>query len=139
MHPLINTWKTVGIINKDNVVNKVTRLTAAQSAAVILSCFDHLCTINLLALKGSLPVTHIRACPKAAHRPPVLVYKTYEFERTVLRLFSLSTFTLKPPQLTLAHLASIIFSLTCLALAHLLLFINYLHLKSIVESLTAST
>jgi hypothetical protein len=59
----------MGMINKDNVTNKVTRLTVAQSAAVILSRFDYLRTNNLLALKGSLPVTRIRACPKAAHRP----------------------------------------------------------------------
>jgi hypothetical protein len=29
MCPLINMWKTMGIINKDNTINKVTRLTAA--------------------------------------------------------------------------------------------------------------
>jgi hypothetical protein len=51
-------WKTMGIINKDNVINKVTRLAAVQSTAVILSRFDHPCTIKLLALKGPLPVTH---------------------------------------------------------------------------------
>jgi hypothetical protein len=68
-HPLINMWKTVGIINKGDMTNKVIRLTAAQSAAVILSHFDHLCTINPPALKGSPPVTRIRACPKAVHRP----------------------------------------------------------------------
>jgi hypothetical protein len=34
-------WKTVGIINKDNMVNKFTRLTAAQSIAVILSVETH--------------------------------------------------------------------------------------------------
>jgi hypothetical protein len=62
-------WKTMGIINEDKEVNKVMRLTAAQSAAVILSCFDHPYIIDLLALKGSPPVTHIRACPKAVHRP----------------------------------------------------------------------
>jgi hypothetical protein len=72
MRPLINTWKTVGIINKDNVINKVTRLTTAQSTAVILLRFDHLCTIDPPALKGSLPVTRIRACPKAVHRPPCI-------------------------------------------------------------------
>jgi hypothetical protein len=72
MHLLINTWKTMGIINKDNMINQVTRLTMAQSTAVILSHFDHPYTINLLALKGSLSVTHIRACPKAVHRPPCI-------------------------------------------------------------------
>jgi hypothetical protein len=72
MRPLINTWRTVGKINKDNIINKVTRLTAAQSIAVMISYFDHLRTNNLLALKGSLPVTHIRACPKAVHRPPCI-------------------------------------------------------------------
>ena len=72
MCPLINMWKTMGIINEDKEVNKVMRLTAAQSAAVILSCFDHPYTISPPALKGSLPVTHIRACPKAAHRPPCI-------------------------------------------------------------------
>jgi hypothetical protein len=72
MRPLINMWKTVGIINKGDAINKVTRLTAAQSAAVILLCFDHPCTINPLALKESLPVTHISVCPKAAHRPPYI-------------------------------------------------------------------
>jgi hypothetical protein len=71
-HLLINMWKTVGVINKDNAINKVTRLTAAQSTAVILSRFDHLCTNSLLALKGPLLVTRIRACPKAAHRPPCI-------------------------------------------------------------------
>jgi hypothetical protein len=69
---LINMWKTMGIINKDNAINRVTRLTVAQSAAVILSCFDHPCAINPPALKGSLPVTRIRACPKAVHRPPCI-------------------------------------------------------------------
>jgi hypothetical protein len=72
MCPLISMWKTVGLINKGDVINKVTKLTAAQSAAVILLCFDHLCTINPLALKGSLPVTRIRACPEAVHRPPCI-------------------------------------------------------------------
>jgi hypothetical protein len=72
MCPLTDMWKTMGMINKGNTTNKVTRLTAAQSAAVILSHFDHLHTINLLALKGSPPVTCIRACPKAAHRPPCI-------------------------------------------------------------------
>jgi hypothetical protein len=70
--PLINTWKTVGQINKDNATNKVTRLTVAQSAAVILSPFDHPCINNLPALKGPSPVTRIRACPKAVHRPPCI-------------------------------------------------------------------
>jgi hypothetical protein len=71
-HPLINTWKTMGKINKDNAVNQVTRLTAAQSAVVMLSRFDHLCTSNRPALKGPPPVTRIRACPRAAHRPPCI-------------------------------------------------------------------
>ena len=70
--PLINTWKTVGKINKDNAVNQVIRLTAAQSAVVKLSRFDHPCVNNLPALKGSPPVIHTRACPKAAHRPPCI-------------------------------------------------------------------
>jgi hypothetical protein len=72
MRPLINTWKTMGQINKDNAINKVTRLTPVQSTAVILSRFDHPYINNLLALKGPSPVTHIRACPKAAHRPPCI-------------------------------------------------------------------
>jgi hypothetical protein len=72
MCPLIYTWKTVGIINKNNATNKVTRLTVAQSIAVMLSHIDHPRTINLPALKGSLPVIHIRACPKAVHRPPCI-------------------------------------------------------------------
>jgi hypothetical protein len=72
MHPLINTWKTVGTINKGDAINQGTRLTAAQSVAVVLSCFDHPCTNNLPALKGSSPVICIRACPKAAHRPPCI-------------------------------------------------------------------
>ena len=71
-HPLINTWKTVGKINKDNTINRVTRLVAAQSAAVMLPRLDHPCTNNLPALKESLPVTCIRACPKAVHRPPCI-------------------------------------------------------------------
>jgi hypothetical protein len=71
-HPLISMWKTMRMVNRDNMINNVTRLTAVQSTAVILSHFDHPCTINLPALKGSLPVTHIRACPKAAHRPPCI-------------------------------------------------------------------
>jgi hypothetical protein len=70
--PLNNIWKTMGIINRDNTINKVMKLAVAQSAAVILSCFDHPYTIKLPALKGSLPVTHIRACPKAVHRPPCI-------------------------------------------------------------------
>jgi hypothetical protein len=69
---LINTWKTVGKINKDSTINQVTRPTAAQSAAVKLSRFDHPRTNNLPALKGSPPVIHIRACPKVAHRPPCI-------------------------------------------------------------------
>jgi hypothetical protein len=72
MRLLINTWKTVGTINKGDVVNQGMRLTAAQSVAVILSCFDHPHTNNLLALKGSSSVTHSKACPKAAHRPPYI-------------------------------------------------------------------
>jgi hypothetical protein len=71
-HPLINTWKTVGQINKDNVTNKVTRRTVVQSVAVILSHFDHPHSNNSLALKGPSPVTRIRACHKAAHRPPCI-------------------------------------------------------------------
>ena len=70
--PLINTWKTVGKINKDNAVNQVMRLTAAQSAVVRLSRFDHPCANKLPALKGSPPVNRIRACPNAAHRPPYI-------------------------------------------------------------------
>jgi hypothetical protein len=72
MRPLINTWKTVGKINKDNTVNQVMRLTVAQSAVVRLSRFDHPCANKLPALKGSPPVTCSRACPKAAHRPPCI-------------------------------------------------------------------
>jgi hypothetical protein len=71
-HPLINMWRTMGQINGDNAINKVTRLTAAQSAAVMLSRFDHPHTNNPPALKVSLPVTRIRACPKAVHRPPCI-------------------------------------------------------------------
>jgi hypothetical protein len=71
-HLLTDMWKTMGMINKGNATNKVTRLTVAQSVAVILLCFDHLCTINLPALKGSPPVTCIRAYPKAVHRPPCI-------------------------------------------------------------------
>jgi hypothetical protein len=71
-HPLINMWKTMGKINKDSAANQVTRPTAVQSAVVKLSRFDHLCTNNLPALKGSPPVIHIRTCPKAAHRPPCI-------------------------------------------------------------------
>jgi hypothetical protein len=70
--PLINMWKTVGKINKDNVVNQVMRLTAAQSAVVKLSRFNHPCANKLPALKGSPPVTCSRACPKAVHRPPCI-------------------------------------------------------------------
>jgi hypothetical protein len=70
--PFINTWKTVGKINKDNAINQVIKLTAAQSAVVRLSCFDHPCTNKLPALKGSPPVTCSKACPKAAHRPPCI-------------------------------------------------------------------
>jgi hypothetical protein len=55
--PLVNTWKTVGKINRDNTINKVTRLTVAQSAAVMLLRFDHPRANKLLALKGSLSVT----------------------------------------------------------------------------------
>jgi hypothetical protein len=62
----------MGTINKDSVVNQGMRLTVAQSAARVLSCFDHPRTNNLLALKGPLPVTRMRACPKAAHRPPCI-------------------------------------------------------------------
>jgi hypothetical protein len=70
--PLINTWKTVGKINKDNAVNQVRRLTAAQSAVVRFSRFDHPCANKLPALKGSPPVTCNKACPKAVHRPPCI-------------------------------------------------------------------
>jgi hypothetical protein len=72
MRPLINTWKTVGKINKDNAINQVIRLTAAQSAVVKLSRFDHPCANKRPALKGSPPVTRSRACPKAVHRPPCI-------------------------------------------------------------------
>jgi hypothetical protein len=70
--PLINTWKTVGKINKNNAVDRVTRLTAAQSAVTMLSRFDHPCTNKLPALEESPPVTRNRACPKVAHRPPCI-------------------------------------------------------------------
>jgi hypothetical protein len=70
-HPLINTWKTVGKTNKDNAVNQVTRLTAAQCAVAKLSRFDHPCTDKLPALKALPPVTCNRACPKV-HRPPCI-------------------------------------------------------------------
>jgi hypothetical protein len=71
-HPLINMWKTVGRINKDNTINQVTRLTVAQSAAVRLPRLNHPRANKPPALKGSPPVTHNRACPKAAHRPPCI-------------------------------------------------------------------
>jgi hypothetical protein len=74
-YPLISIWKTVGTVNKDNTINNVIRLkslAAVQSIARTLSCFDHLYTINPPALKGSPPVIHIRACPKAVHRPPCI-------------------------------------------------------------------
>jgi hypothetical protein len=70
--PLINTWKTVGKINKESAVSRVTLLTAAQSAAVMLSRIDHPRTNNLPALTRTPPVIRIRACPKAAHRPPCI-------------------------------------------------------------------
>jgi hypothetical protein len=69
---LINMWKTVGTINKGDVINQVTRLAVEQSAAVMLSRLDHPHTNNLPALKGPLPVTRSRACPKAVHRPPCI-------------------------------------------------------------------
>jgi hypothetical protein len=75
MHLLIGMWKTMRTVNKDYVINNIARLrrvTVAQSTVEILSHFDHLCTIILLALNGSLPVTRIRACPKAVHRPPYI-------------------------------------------------------------------
>ena len=61
---------------------------------------------------------------------PVLVYKTCEFEQTVLRLFSCLPPPLEPSQLIAFKLLA--FSLLALAIAHLLLFINYLHLKALV-------
>jgi hypothetical protein len=75
MHLLISTWKIMKMINKDDIINNVTRLrrlTAVQPVARILSHFDHPYTIKPLALKGPLSVTHIRACPKAMHRPPCI-------------------------------------------------------------------
>jgi hypothetical protein len=70
--PLINTWKTVGKINKGSAVGRVTLLTAAQSAVVMLSRIDHPKTNNLPALTRTPPAIRIRACPKAAHRPPCI-------------------------------------------------------------------
>ena len=61
---------------------------------------------------------------------PVLVYKTCESERTVLRLFSCLPPPLEPTQLIVFKLFA--FSLLTLAVAHLLLYINYLHLKALV-------
>ena len=61
---------------------------------------------------------------------PVLVYKTHEFEQTVLRMFSCLPPPLEPTQLITFKLLT--FSLLTLALAHLLLFINYLYLKALV-------
>ena len=61
---------------------------------------------------------------------PVLVYKTCEFEQTVLRLFSYLPPPLEPTQLILFKLFA--FSLLALAIAHLILFINYLHLQAFV-------
>ena len=61
---------------------------------------------------------------------PVLVYKTCESERTVLRLFSCLPPTLDPHSLLAFKLLT--FSVLCLALAHLLLYINYLYIKSLV-------
>ena len=61
---------------------------------------------------------------------PVLVYKTCESERTVLRLFSCLPPSLEPTQLIIFKLFA--FSLLALAIAHLILFINYLHLQAYV-------
>jgi hypothetical protein len=49
--PLISMWKTIGTVNKDNVINNITRLrrsTVAQSTATILSSITerHLFTHN---------------------------------------------------------------------------------------------
>jgi len=57
---------------------------------------------------------------------PVLVYKTCEIERTVLRLFSCLPSTIEPIQ------AQLFFALFTLYIAHLCLLISYLHLKYIV-------
>jgi len=62
------------------------------------------------------------ACPKHVRTDhPVLVYKTYEIERTVLRLFSCLS-------LTIEHL-SLYLTVLLLNISLLILWINYLHLK----------
>jgi len=67
------------------------------------------------------------ACPKHVHTDhPVLVYKTCEIERTVLRLFSCLPSTIEPLQ------AQFLFALLILYVAHLCLLVSYLHLKYFV-------
>jgi len=67
------------------------------------------------------------ACPKHVRTDhPVLVYKTCEIERTVLRLFSCLPPTIEPLQ------AQLYFALITLYIAHLCLLISYLHLKYII-------
>jgi len=71
------------------------------------------------------------ACPKHVRTDhPVLVYKTCEIERTVLRLFSCLPLIIEPLQVQL------FVALFVLYIAHLCLLISYLHLKyTIVASL----
>jgi len=67
------------------------------------------------------------ACPKHVRTDhPVLVYKTCEIERTVLRLFSCLPPTIEPSP------AQLYLALLALYIAHLCLLASYLHLKYIV-------
>jgi hypothetical protein len=69
MHPLINTWKTIGMINKGLRINKVTRLrrmTAAQSAVGEIPCTDQLVYYNMTSPKVGPPVTCRKTYPKTS-------------------------------------------------------------------------
>ena len=75
---------------------------------------------------GNMPALKLRT----GH--PVLVYKTSRIQRTVLRLFFLSTPTIEPfSQFPLA------FAILCLLLSHFCLYISYLQTQALVVKLLA--
>jgi hypothetical protein len=67
MHPLINTWKTVGTINEVMRINKITRLrriTVAQSTVGEIPRTDQWVPYRLAGPKVGPPVTHRNTYPK---------------------------------------------------------------------------
>src|SRR5260221_8466300 len=107
---------------------------SAQQCAVLRSSYW-----NSAIQLTNVPLYHIRiyatrslyfTCPQGLRTDhPVLVYKTCEFSRIVLRLFS----CLPPTSPTIEPLSPLLFFiLCCLCPSQLLLWFSHLHLKSTV-------